>query len=90
MNDQDNPHPYAWSVVPPSGASDLWELRATFERMDRKLDMLFGLARQVNDHEQRISKLEQQLRSRTWGSSLIRAAAMLLPVALGELDDHRF
>lgn len=90
MNDQHHPHAHARSVVPPSGASDLSEFRATFERMDQKLDALSGLVLQVNDHEHRISKLEQHQRNRTWGSSLIRAAAILLPIGLDDLDDHRF
>ncbi|MBK3646297.1 hypothetical protein [Streptomyces sp. MBT33] len=46
--------------------------------------------RQTHDHERRISKLEQQQRNRTWGSTLIRAAAILLPIGLDDLDDHRF
>ncbi|MFD5818184.1 hypothetical protein [Streptomyces sp. NPDC127038] len=90
MNDHHEPHTQARSMVPPTGASELWELRAAFERMDRKLDGLSGLVRQVNDHEQRISRLEQQQRSRTWGSTLIRTAVMFLPGALDDLHDHRF
>ncbi|MEU0999614.1 hypothetical protein [Streptomyces tibetensis] len=90
MNDQHDPHAHARPVVPPSGASDLWELRAAFERMDQKLDVLSGLVHQANDHERRISKLEQQQRNRTWGSTLIRAAAILLPIGLDDLDHHRF
>ncbi|MFD6548747.1 hypothetical protein [Streptomyces sp. NPDC058398] len=90
MNDQHDPHAHARSVVPPSGGSDPWEFHAVFERMDQKLDVLSGLVPQVNDHEQRISRLEQQQRNRNWGSSLIRAAAILLPIGLDDLDDFRF
>lgn len=86
MTDQHEPHVHA-RAVPSGQVADLWGLRATFEGMDRKLDVLSGLVPQVNDHEQRISKLEQEQRSRTLGASLIRAAAMLIPGALVSLDD---
>ncbi|WP_329176298.1 hypothetical protein [Streptomyces sp. NBC_01477] len=88
MNGEKDSHAQSWAAVPPSEAVNPWELRAAYERIDRKLDLLSGLVNQVNDHERRIVKLEQQC-GRIWGSSLIRVASMFLLVALDDLNDRR-